>query len=137
MLLPEEQKGSRRKSKGTDELLFIDKMVFWEMGMRKKNLAAACIDYKKGYDRVPHSWISERCGMVKVSEQIKHFLSECMKESLARIDVKQRIFQNDSLSPLVFVFCLFLLTVMLRKSESAYQFSSNKVKINYLLFMDD
>ena len=33
--------------------------------------------------------------------------------------------------------CLIPLTVVLRKSESAYQFSSNKEKINHLLFMDD
>ena len=55
MLLPEKQKGCRRKSKDTGDLLFIDKMILWEVQMRKKNLAVGCIDYKKAYDMVPHS----------------------------------------------------------------------------------
>ena len=33
--------------------------------------------------------------------------------------------------------CLIPLTVILRKAESAYQFSNNEEKINHLLFMDD
>ena len=33
--------------------------------------------------------------------------------------------------------CLIPLTIILRKSESAHQFSSNKEKINHLLFMND
>ena len=115
--------------------------------MRKKNLAGAWIDYKKAYDMVPHSWIVECLGMVGVSEQIKHFLAESMKasrvdltcnnQSLGAVDIKPRIFQGDSLSPLLFVLCLIPLTVILHDSESAYQFSSNKEKINHFLFMDD
>ena len=145
MLLPEEQKGCRRKYKGTSGLLFIGKMILREVRMRKKNLA--WIDYKKAYDWVPHFWIVDCLGMVGVSEQIKHFLSESMKawrvdltcnnQSLGGVDIKRGIFQDDSLSPLLFVLCLIPLTVIMHKSESAYQFSSNKEKINHLLFMDD
>ena len=62
ILLPEGQKGCRRKCQGTCDLLFIDKMI----RMRKKNLAVAWIDYKKAYDMVPHSWIVECLGMVEV-----------------------------------------------------------------------
>ena len=54
--------------------------------------------------------------MIMVSEQIKHFLSESMKESLDRVDIKRGIFQDDSLSHLLFVFYLIPLTVILRKS---------------------
>ena len=115
--------------------------------MRKKNLVVAWIDYKKAYDMVPHSWIAECLGMVGVSEQIKHFLSESMEawrvdltynnQSLGGVDIKRGIFQGGSLSPLLFVLCLIPLTVILQKSESAHQFSSNKEKINHLLFIDD
>ena len=146
MLLPEEKKGCERKCKGTGNLLFIDKMMLWEVRMRKKNLAVAWIDYKKAYDMVPHSWIVECLGMVGVSEQIQLFLSEstkawrvdltCNSQSLGRVDIKRGIFQGDSLSPLLFVLCLIPLTLILHKSESAYQFSSTKGKINHL-FMDD
>ena len=78
--------------------------------MRKKNLAVTWIDSKKAYDMVPHSWIVECRGMVGVGEQIKHFFSESMKtfrvdltcnnQSLGGVDIKQGIFQGDSLSPL-------------------------------------
>ena len=143
MLLPEERKGCRRKSKRTGDLFFIDKMILGEVRMRKK----AWIDYKNAFDMFPHSWIVECLGMVGVSEQIKLFLSESMKawrfdltcnnQSLGRVDIKRGIFQGDSLSPLLFVLCLIPLTLILHKSESAYQFSSTKEKINHLLFMDD
>ena len=115
--------------------------------MRKKNLAVAWIDYKKANDMVPHSWIVECFGMVGVSEQIKLFLSESMKawrvdltcsnQSLDRVNIKRGIFQGDSLSSLLFVLGLIPLTLILHKSESTYQFSSMKEKINHLLFMDD
>ena len=115
--------------------------------MRKKNLTVAWIYYKKALDMVPHSWIVECLGMVGVSEQMKLFLSESMKawrvdltcnnQSLGRVDIKRGIFQGDSLSSLLFVLCLIPLTLILHKSESAYQFSSTKEKINHLLFMDD
>ena len=146
MLLPEEQKGCRRKSKETDDLLFIDKMILREVPMRKKNLSVAWIDYKKAFDMVPHSWIVECLGMVGVSEQIKLFLSESMKawrvdltcnnQYLGRVDIKRGIFQGDSLSPLLFVLLLFYYVIS-DKSESAYQFSSTKEKITLLLFIDD
>ena len=54
MLLPEEQKGCRKRSRGTNHLLYIDKTVLREVKSRKKNLAIAWIDYKNAYDMVPH-----------------------------------------------------------------------------------
>ena len=54
-LLPEEQKGCRKGSKGTNDLLYIDRAVIKEVKSRNKNLAVAWIDYKKAYDMVHHS----------------------------------------------------------------------------------
>ena len=45
-LLPEELKGSRRRSRGTDDLLYIDRVVIREVMSRENNLAMAWIDYK-------------------------------------------------------------------------------------------
>ena len=57
-LLPEEQKGCRKGSRGTNYLLCIDRAVIKEVKSRNKNLAMAWIDSKKAYI-VPHSWIIE------------------------------------------------------------------------------
>ena len=56
---------------------------------------------------------------------------------LDEVEIKRGIFQEDSLSPLVFVLALILLSLILRKTKAAYEFSENKEKINHLLFMDD
>ena len=46
-LLPEEQKGCRKGSRGTNDLLYIDRAVIKEVKSRNKNLAMTWIDYKK------------------------------------------------------------------------------------------
>ena len=53
------------------------------------------------------------------------------------VEIKQGIFQGDSLSSLVFVLALIPLSLILRKAKAAYEFSESKEKINHLLFMDD
>ena len=70
MILPEEQKGCRKKSRGTGDLLYIDKMVLKEAKRRKKNLAMAWIDYRKAYDMLPHSWMLECLKDLGVNEEI-------------------------------------------------------------------
>ena len=54
-LLPEEQKGCRKKSGGTHDLLFTEKMVLKHARSRQRNLAMAWIDYREAYDMVSHS----------------------------------------------------------------------------------
>ena len=70
-LLPEEQKGCRKGSRGTNDLLYIDKAVIKEVKSRNKNLAMAWRDYKKAYDMVPHWWIIDRSDLFGVAENIK------------------------------------------------------------------
>lgn len=146
-LLPEEQKGCRKKSRGTGDLLYIDKMILQEVRKRKKNLTMAWIDYRKAFDSVPHSWILECLDLLGVNREIKDFLRESMRswqvqlvcgsEILGEVSIKRGIFQGDSLSPLLFVISLIPLTYILRASTSGYQLSKNKEKINHLLYMDD
>ena len=52
--LPEEQKGCRKGSRGTNDLLYFDREVIKEVKSRNNNLEMAWIDYKKAYDMVPN-----------------------------------------------------------------------------------
>ena len=79
-LLPEEQKGCRRNSKGTADLLFTDKMILKEVKSRKKNLAMGWIDYWEAYEMLPHSWIIECIVNLGINEKIQNVLKESMKK---------------------------------------------------------
>ena len=146
-LLPEEQKECRKGSRGSNDLLYIDRAVIKEVKSRNKNLAMAWIDYKKTYDMVPYLWIIECLDLFIVAENIKSLLVNSMEKwkvmlcsgnpELGEIKVKGGIFQGDSLSPLGFVLALIPLSLILRKGKASYEFSESKEKINYLLSMDD
>ena len=73
-LLPEEQKGCQKGSRGTKNLLYIDRAVIKEVKSTNKNLAMAWIDYKNAYDMVPQLWIIECLDLFGVAENIKSLL---------------------------------------------------------------
>ena len=54
-LFPDEQKGCRKGSRGTAELLYIDQHIQIDSKIRRMNLAMAWIDNKKAYDMLPQS----------------------------------------------------------------------------------
>ena len=70
-LIPEEQKECSKGSRGTNDLLYIDRAVIREAKSRNKNLAMAWIDYQKTYDMVPHSWIIECLDLFGVAQNIR------------------------------------------------------------------
>ena len=102
-LLLEEQKGCRKGSRGTNDLLYINRAVIKEVKHRNKNLAMAWIDYKNTYDTVPHSWIIESLDLFGVSENIKSLLMYSIEKwklmlcsgnsDLGEVDINQGIFQ--------------------------------------------
>ena len=108
---------------------------------RLTNLTMGCIDYRKAYDIVPHTWIHECLEMYKVDEKIRHIMRnnmktrrtvlECNESELAEVNIRRGIFQGDTLLPLVLVIAVIPLT-----STPGYVFK-NKTKINHLLYMDD
>ena len=120
-LLPEEQKGCRKGSRETNHLLYIDRTIIKEVRSGNKNLAMVLIDYKKVYDMVPHSWTIECLDLFGVAENIKSLLVNGMEKSkvmlcsgnseLGEVEIKQGIFQGDSLFTLVFVFALISLSL--------------------------
>ena len=64
-LLPNEQKGCRKGSRGTKDQLIILK----NCKKRLTNLNMAWIDFKKAYDMVPHSWILDSL-MFRIAENL-------------------------------------------------------------------
>ena len=127
--------------------MLIDKTILKECRKRHTNLAMAWVDYKKAYDFVPHSWISECMEMFGIAENVRNFLQKSMTqwklsltsngEELGEVDVKRGIFQGDSLSPLLFVLSMIPLSLLLRKVQACYEWGKKEFKVNHLLFMDD
>ena len=146
-LLPDEQKGCKRGSRGTKHQLLIDKTIMKDCKKRHTNLSMAWIDYKKAYDFVPHSWIKECMEMFGIAENVRTFLEKSMEqwkllltsngEDLGEVDVKRGIFQGDSLSPMLFVLSVVPLSLILRKVKACYEWGKKEYKLNHLLFMDD
>ena len=138
-MLQEDQKGCRKSSRGTNDLLYTDRAAIKEVKSRNKNLAMAWINYKKAYDMVPHSWIIECLDLFGVAENIKSLLVNSMEKrkvmlcsgnsELGEVETKLGIFQGNSLSPLAFVLALIPLSLILRQAKAAYEFPESKEKI--------
>ena len=144
---PDEQKGCRKGSRGTAELLYIDQHTLDESKKRRKNLAMAWFDYKKAYDMVPQSWIMHCLKMYKISHGVINFIEQTMKtwrveltaggRSIAETKIQKGIFQGDALSPLLFIISIMPLNHVLRKFTTGYKLSRSQEKINHLMYMDD
>jgi len=146
-LLPDEQKGCRKKSRGTKDQMVIDKAILREARMKKRYLAMGWIDYKKAYDMVPHSWIMEMLDLVKVAGNMSSLLRASMADwrteltangkGLGEVSIRRGIFQGDSLSPLLFIMVMIPLSMLLRRENLGYRFGPDRKLMNHLLFMDD
>ena len=130
-LLPSEQKGCRRNSRGTKDQLLIDKMIIRNCKRRLTGLVGmAWIDFRKAFDMVPHTWITKCMTMFGVADNMTNVLENSMEqwntelisggESLGHVEIKRGIFQGDSLSLLLFILALILLTIVLRKVKAGY-----------------
>ena len=107
-LLPEEQEVCRKGSRGTNDLLYIDRAGIKEVKSRNKNLAMAWTNYKKAYDMVPYSLIIECLDLFGVPENIKSLLVNSMEKwkvtlcsensEFGEVEIKRGSFQGDSLS---------------------------------------
>ena len=111
----------------------------------------ASIGYEKSlgeaWDMVPYSWIQEGLEIFGVAKNIQTLLVNRMEKwgvmlcagnsELDEVNIKQIIFQEEFLFPLVFALALIPLSLALRKAKAAYEFSESKEKINRLLFMND
>ena len=146
-LIPSEQKGCRKESRGTKDQLLIDRMILRNCNCRQSSLAMAWIDYQKANDIIAHSWIVRCLDIFETADNIKNLITNSMmnweteltsgKVSLGKVKIRRGIFQGDSLSPLLFALAVVPLSFMLRKVKAGYDLEGNKGCVNHLLFMDD
>ena len=125
-LLPEEQKGSRRKCQGTKDQLVIDRYILQNCRKRKTSLSMAWVDYKKAYDMVRHSWIIATMGMAGLPDNIIGLIKQSMNKwktnlsadgkLLESVPIRRGIFQGNSFSPLLFVIALLALIHIFRET---------------------
>jgi len=111
----------------------------------------AWIDYQKTLDRVPHSWIIKSLELIGFNNKVVSFIKKVMSYwrthvhlhtenkliETEDIKIQCRIFQEDSLSPLLFCICLIPLTEQLNRLNTGYKQHTTKIKISHLLYMDD
>ena len=145
-ILPEEQKGCKRGSRGTKDQLLIDKSALNDCKKRHTNLSMAWTDYRKAYDLVPHSCVNECMEMFRIAKNLRTFLQKSMQqwrlslmangEDLGEVNVKRGTFQGGSLSPLLFVLSMVPLSLIL-KGNACHKWEKKEYKLNRLLFMDD
>jgi len=115
-LLPKEQKGCSSGTKGCKDQLLISKAILRECKSRKKSLSMAWIVYQKAFDRVTHSWIIKSLEIIGLNNKVIAFTKKTMTYWKTRmrlhaenklietenIKIQCGIFQEDSLSPLLF-----------------------------------
>ena len=79
-LFPEEQQGCCRGNRGTNGQLLIGKAVLKGCKERCNNLSMACIDYKKAYEFVLHSWINESIELLGIEDNVRNNLEKSMEQ---------------------------------------------------------
>ena len=146
-ILPVEQKGCRKSSRGTKDHLVLDKVILKNCKKRHTNLCMSWIDFKKAYDMVPHSWIIESMKMFGLADNLVNFIRTSMKDwatelfcnnsHLGKVNIRRGIFQGDSFSPMLFVIALIPITLVLRKINMGYKLTKEGPVINHMFFMDD
>ena len=60
-----------------------------------------------------------------------------MGTSFGDVKVNRGIFQDDSLSPLLFVVCMISISLVLRKVKAGYEWGRKEFSVSHLLYIDD
>ena len=134
-IFPNRQKGYHKRTRGTEELLYIDQHILNKSKTRWKNSVMALIEDKKAYNMVPQCWVLHCLKMFKTPNQIVQFIKKTMqtwrveltawRQSLAEIKIQRGIFQGDAQSPLLFVIAMMPLNHILRKCTARYKLSKS------------
>ena len=143
-LFPGEQKGCRKGSRGTAELLYIDQHILNESKSWQNNLAMAWIDYKKGI------WYGSAKLENKLSQNVQnitwsHKLHRENHENLESWIDSRRKKLDWNKDPKMYFQMRWAITLIihncqihiLRKCPAGYKLSRSQEKINHLMYLDD
>ena len=75
-----EQRGGKKYCYGCNDHLMINNDILENCKTRKKNLSIDWMDYKKAFDRVPHSWILKCPQMYRIHPVLITFIEESMSQ---------------------------------------------------------
>ena len=67
-LLPKEQRGCCRGTKGCKDHLLLSKALVQDCKRKKRNLSMAWIDYQKAFGKVPHGWIIKSLELLGIND---------------------------------------------------------------------
>jgi len=126
-ILPKEQYAVRRGRRGCLDALLIDSMVAREAKLRRRSLSVAWIDYWKAYHRVPHEWIQFLLQDISAPVVVGHIVGNLIRlwqtvfsvragKDAVKVELTylRRLFQGDSLSPLLYCLSIAPLSMALR-----------------------
>ena len=117
-LLVDDQKGCRKRSRGTKDQFLVDKMVMRNRKRRSCGLAMAWIDYRKACDSI---WYCKQYGIF-TENSMNMWRTDLAfgKPVFGEVRIKRGIIPGDSLSPLLFVMALIPLTLIFREVKAGY-----------------
>ena len=115
-----EQAGAKKGSWGCIDQLMINKVVTDEVLKGCRNLSMMWLDYKKGYDSVPHAWILESLRLAKIPENIIQAIEELISSWKTELNIptvdgnvtigyviyEKGVLQGDYLSIILFILSL-------------------------------
>lgn len=150
-ILPIEQRASRSETWGTIECLMLDQAIARDAIKHKRNLAVAWIDFEKAFDSIPHKLINAVLKALRVPKQIRYLMRELMTRWMTQfrvtaadgqvsrsryIQLKNGVFQGDSMSPLLFCLAIAPLSDAINARLETYRTSSG-LEISHMFYMDD
>ncbi len=119
------QKGSN--TRGVEHQSMANRAVTQDCKARQTNLCTTWIDYKKAYDSMPHTWTQE-CLEMYINRTLRDFIKNSMglwkttlevnSKPIAQVTIECSIYQDDTLSPLLF--CIGLNLHSQINSKSGY-----------------